>query len=300
MQTVKINKIVLIAGFMIMGIFLFVLNFYTPQDSSKIRIIGCDIGQGDAILIVQGKNQILVDGGPNNKVLDCLANHLPISDRKIELVILTHPQYDHYRGLLDVFERYEIEYFLASGLDSDAVTYSEFEKLVEIENTNLLRPSKGLKVQIGDMSLAIIHPSIEFQSANSQNYSADTQVLGTYDTNADPNAFSVAGILSFGNFDVFLTGDLGPAESDALVDQGLVQDIELLKVQHHGSKNGLSQSFLNAAKPELAIISAGENNRFGHPHDEIINMLKGIKILRTDTDGEIIIVSDGENVWVEE
>lgn len=301
MKTNNFLRPVLVFGFVITGIVLFVLNNLTPPDTSKIRVIACDVGQGDAILITQGQNQILVDGGPNSKVLDCMKNNIPISDRNIELVVLTHPQYDHYRGLLDVFERYDVEYFLASGLDSDAATFEQFEKLVSAENTHLVRPSRGLQIKIGDMDFKVLHPSINFQKSHSSNFSEDTQVLGIFDTNVDPNEFSVTGVLTYKNLDILLTGDLGPEESDQLVDSGQIQDIEILKVQHHGSKNGLSQNFLNASRPEMALISVGEDNRYGHPSPEIIKELEdsGVQIFRTDLMGEVVLVSDGESVWEE-
>ena len=101
-------------------------------DNKNFHIVACDVGQGDAILAYYGSTQVLVDGGPNSKVLDCLSKYMPFWDREIEGVILTHPESDHYTGLIEVFKRYDVDVFLANGLDSSSQAYQVLKKEVGV------------------------------------------------------------------------------------------------------------------------------------------------------------------------
>ena len=109
-----------------------ILIGFISFDNRKLRLIACDIGQGDAILVTYGNNQILTDGGPNNRVLDCLSEFMPFWDRKIELVVLTHPDKDHFAGLIDVFKRYEVGSFLTTKAKSSSQEYRLLESIVGV------------------------------------------------------------------------------------------------------------------------------------------------------------------------
>lgn len=276
---------------------------YYPEP--KLRLIACDVGQGDAILAVYGKTQILVDGGPNNSVLSCLSNNLPFWDREIELVILTHPQTDHYTGLIEVFRRYTINKLLANPIDSSALAYQVLKDEVGGSGTQVVYPTSGMVIRLGLMHLDILHPSDALISSKStaKSESLSAKVLGTRTTAEDPNDFSIVAILTLGEFDALLTGDIGPKLSDQIAEQLVVsgsRTIEYLKVPHHGSKNGLSKDLLDISSPVIAVISAGKDNRYGHPHQEVIKLLsdKKIKILRTDEVGDVEVVSDGSEWWL--
>lgn len=264
----------------------------------KLHLIACDVGQGDAILAVYKNNQILIDGGPDKKVLDCLGKYMPFWDKKIEVVVLTHPQDDHYRGLIEVFRGYQVETFIGNAVDNDTQGYKVLKGLIVSSGVRVVNPTNETAIRLGMLYLDIVSPSKDFLA--SETSEIDPNVLGAFTTKRDLNDFSVVAILSLGEFDALLTGDMGPGKIPDILAEGEIRDVEYLKVPHHGSKNGLTQELLDAANPELAVISVGKNNRYGHPSPEVINMLRDrdIKILRTDEMGNIEVVTDGKGFWL--
>jgi len=282
-------------------------TFSAPSDN--LEIIACDVGQGDAFLITHKSDQILVDGGPGEKVVECLDKHLPFWDRNIELVVLSHPQSDHFGGLIEVFQKYNVETFLTSGLDASSQSFSLLKSMVGGSSTDVVNVSSGQDVGIGLIHLDILHPSREFVAMNGvkevqeEEVGEKEEVLGSFTYNNDANDFSVVVLLSYRNFDALFTGDIDPKISNEVADDLLSRDItniEYLKVPHHGSKNGLSEKLLDVVGPDVAVISVGKNNRYNHPSQEVIDMLnnEGAKILRTDEMGEVVVETDGETVWV--
>jgi competence protein ComEC len=270
----------------------------------KLHLIACDVGQGDAILATYGQTQILIDGGPDRKVLDCLAKYLPFWDRELEIVLLTHPQKDHFGGLIDVFGRYSVQVFMANALDSSSQEYEVLKSKVGGSGTRIINPTQGMSIRSGAIYLDIVHPSREYILSNSEGLGLDLSknVLGSYTSSASANDFSITAILSLGEFDALLTGDIMPKISNQLSTNQLIREVEYIKIPHHGSKNGLTEDLLKVTNPEVAVISAGKKNRYGHPHKEVIKLLsdRDIKILRTDDVGDIEIVSDGNKWWVVE
>lgn len=269
----------------------------------KLHLIACDVGQGDALLAIYGTTQILVDGGPNNRVLECLSRYVPFWDRDIEVVILTHPQVDHFNGLIEVFKRYDVQVFLATPVDSSTQAYQVLKKVVGGSGAKVVNPTTGMVVRFGLLYLDILHPSEQFVLSNAEG-SVSKSVLGAIDTKRDLNEYSVVVNLRLGEFDALLTGDIGPKVSNKIVEELVLSGsrrIEYIKIPHHGSKNGLTEELLEVSRPEVGVISAGKNNRYGHPHDEVIKLLseREIKILRTDLDGDVEIITDGNRWWVE-
>lgn len=270
--------------------------FLFPE--SKMKVIACDVGQGDAILITYGSTQILNDGGGDNSVLKCLSDNMAFWDRTIELVIMSHPQLDHFGGFIDVMERYEIGSFMTTGLDASSQEYGVLKSLVGGSDTQVIKTSSGQKYKLGLIYLDILWPTDAFILANSEeNKSGESDVLGVFTSKDDPNEFSLVTLVTFRDFDILLTGDISPEISDILAEkiaQGDYDDIEVLKVPHHGSKNGMTEKFLDVVDPETVIISVGESNHYGHPHQEILKMLKenNVEVLRTDEMGEIQIIGE--------
>lgn len=261
---------------------------------SKLHLIACDVGQGDAILAVYKNTQILVDGGPDKKVLDCLGKYMPFWDRKLEVVLLTHPQEDHYGGLIEVFRSYSVDTFIASGVDSSNQGYQVLINEVGGSGARVVNPNEDTSIRVGLLYLDIVWPSRAKISEAST--SGDGNVLGSYTSNEDPNTFSIIAKLRLGNFDALLTGDIGPETIPEVLAGGEVTDVEYIKVPHHGSKNGLTREFLQASMPEVAVISVGAKNRYGHPSNEVISLLKesSVRILRTDEEGDVEVTTDGE------
>ncbi len=250
----------------------------------QLHLVFCDVGQGDAILIYQGNNQILIDGGPDQSVLTCLANHLPFWDREIEMVVATHPDADHITGLIDVIERYNVDHFVLNSLGKDSAVFQEFKSAVVNGSREVYFPEEGDEIKIGSLELVVLWPQ------------AQEKVLGASITEKEVNETSIVLQLSYGSFDALLPGDIS-SEVENLLDLSTSQEIELLKVAHHGSKYSTSAEFLEKISPELAIISVGKNP-WGHPTEEVLGRLRSLdtKILRTDQEGEIEIVVN-EKGW---
>jgi competence protein ComEC len=271
------------------------------HSSYNLKVIACDVGQGDATLIMHGRNQILIDGGPNNRVVDCLDKYMPFWDRNIELVILTHPERDHFFGLIEVFQRFNVEILLASGLDNSSIEYQVLKTTVGGRGVTVVYPTDAIKMRLGLIHLDILHPPENYFKGLlvPDNDKTAKRVLGAYTTNRNLNDFSIVSMLTYGNFRALMTGDILPGAIDDLLKNNAMLTVNYIKIPHHGSKNGLTKSLLEAVEPEIAVISVGRNS-YGHPHKQILNMLEshGQKVLRTDQMGDVVVVTDGERWWV--
>lgn len=210
---------------------------------------------------------------------------MPFYDRKIELMILSHPQADHLKGLISVLERYNVDYFVSSGIEGQGDEYKRLMSLIKSNKIPMKKETTGEKILLDNLALETLWLS--------------TQVLGASTTQTDLNESSLVLELTYNQFNALLTGDAGQDVQQEMRNKGLrVSNVEILKVPHHGSKTSLSSQFLEQSKPQLAVISVGKNS-YGHPTKETLEILrdKRIKVLRTDENGEIEIISDGEKWW---
>ena len=300
MQNAKWKYIFTVMILTVISVWLAVFTF----PDNYLRLISCDVGQGDATLVIYGKTQILIDGGPDNKVLECLSEYIPFWDREIEMVILSHPQVDHYTGLIEVFGRYKVDYFLGNALEFSGSSYSVLKNLVGGSSAKVINPVSGMMLRLGLIQLDILNPSQQYLEENSTNETpSETGILGYYTSNKDPNEFSIVAILSYKDFNAIFTGDINNKISNKIaveINEKYRNSLEYIKVPHHGSKNGLTKNLLDVTSPEIAVISDKKNNSYGHPHIEIIKLLTdlGVKILRTDEVGDIEIISDGVRWWL--
>ena len=258
---------------------IWIIAFSIPD--STLHVIACDVGQGDAILITYKNIQILTDGGANNRVLECLSKHIPFWDREIELVILTHPDRDHYFGLIEVVRRYKVDNFLYNKLESSSKEYKVLENEVGSRGIHSIHPNTGKRISIGLIYLDILHPSQGFESK-------------------ETNDYSIVYKLTYGKFKAIFTGDVGPDISDSLVNNYLMERVDYIKIPHHGSRNGVTLNLLKATMPKIAVISVGTKNSYGHPHKDISDMLESlkVKVLRTDKVGSIETITNGREVWM--
>jgi len=285
---------------LILLLFLLWAAIFSWPDN-KLHLIFCNVGQGDAILISYQKTQILIDGGPDNLVLNCLSHHLPFWDRQIEMVVLTHSDEDHFVGLIDVFKRYNVRYFVANSLINNKVSFWQFYQLVLAEKASFHSPKAGEKIKIGSLEFSVLWPKKKLGDSRvwrkenlayfSENKPLPDSLLTAATFSDELNDTSIVLQLSFGHSQALLTGDI----TEKVESQLDLKEIEILKVAHHGSKFSTSEKFLSKIKPKLAVISVGKN-RFGHPAQETLERLNqaGIKVLRTDQQGDIEIVS---NSW---
>ena len=238
-----------------------------------------DVGQGDAIFIeAPNGNQILIDGGKNRSVLRALSHVMPFYDRSIDVVIATHPDEDHIGGLPDVLKRFKVDLYLDPGVTHDTNAYKETLRLVQTRNIEYVLARRGMKIDLGGgVSLEILFP--------------DRDVSGL-----ESNAASVITRLVYGETEFLFTGDSPKAIEKYLTSiDGKKLQSDVLKVGHHGSKTSSADAFLAAVLPSFAVISAGADNRYGHPHEEVITALKDLdaKIVSTSESGTIIFISDG-------
>jgi len=280
------KKLILIS-FLLCLLVLAVLYFSQKPDG-KLHLVFCDVGQGDAILITDPKgNQILVDGGPDSSVLSCLSENMPFWDRTLEMVVSTHPEKDHFGGLVEVLARYKIEKILHTQATNKGDDFAAFIKAVDNPKIAKIVTRRGQKIQFSGGSWAEVF------------WPADGNF--PYGALSSLNEESVVLEIAYGNFCAVLPGDIDSSVEQTLLSLGGLSNCPVLKFPHHGSKTGVSDIFLKTIAPKAAIISVGENNKFGHPTDEALTSLSkvGAKIFRTDKNGEVEVLTDGKSYKVE-
>lgn len=254
-------------------------------DNKKFKIIACDVGQGDAILSIYGKIQILIDGGPDSKVLDCLGKYIPYWDNTLELVILTHPDKDHFGGLIDVFERYEVLNYLKTKAINSSQDYQVLESIVGSKGIDTIYATDEFDIRLGKIYLDILNPKDSSKA---------------YIEDKDLNNSSIVFTLRFKNFEALLTGDIEIEGINELIKEGKISEVEYIKIPHHGSKNNITSGLLRFSSPEVAVISVGENS-YGHPNQEVLDLLQKYNISKTyvtSRDRDVIVETDGDFWWV--
>ncbi|QQS39325.1 MBL fold metallo-hydrolase [Candidatus Woesebacteria bacterium] len=269
---------------------------------SNLHIISCDVGQGDATLVVYKDKQIVVDAGPvGGGAVECLNKHMPFWDREIELVILTHPQIDHFGGLIEIAKMYKVDNFVSSGLGNSTPEYQALINVLGGSEVRLIIAQDTASIGIGVMYLDILHPNENFIRQNCNLLKPDDDgLIHTMKCDSDPNDYSVVVRLRLEEFTALFTGDMGPKVTDEILTRFDIGHVNYIKIPHHGSKNGLSKTLLEETLPEVAVISVGKNNSYGHPHKEILDLLHefNVQILRTDLEGNIEVVTDGIGYWI--
>ncbi len=271
-------KIYLILALLILNAFIWQAVYAGRQSDLTVSFL--DVGQGDAILIESPSGgRVLIDGGPSRKVLSELGKALPFGDSRIDAVVATHPDTDHIGGLAFVLDRYDVDAFVYSGKRAENNAGASIKKSLEEKGIPLLQARRGMIMDLGGGALVtILFPNQDVSRLES-------------------NDASIVARLDFKDESFLLTGDAERRTENILLGINAGElDTDVLKVGHHGSRTSSSQSFLDAVTPEYAVISAGKNNRYGHPHPEVIKRLKnlGSKILNTAEEGTIVFETDGE------
>jgi len=242
--------------------------------NQKLRVFFLDVGQGDATLIMQGSNQILIDGGPSGQILlEKLGKYIPFWDREIEMVIATHPDQDHIEGLVDVLKNYKVDALMETQAQSESQVYKKLEEIMVGKNIAKIEGRAGAKIKLDQAELNILSPQDQLP----------VEVV------KDTNMYSIVAKLVFGQNSFLFTGDLPSTEELKLIQDGTDLSAKVLKVGHHGSKYSTSNEFLEKVRPDWAIISVGKNNRYGHPSSDVLDRLRThkINIVRTDEKGDI-------------
>jgi beta-lactamase superfamily II metal-dependent hydrolase len=236
-----------------------------------------DVGQGDSTLVVSEGQAMLVDAGDRNSGDEVLAYLRSQDIDGLDYLVATHPDADHIGGMAEVLGAYDVKHdVIAPSTTSDTATYKGFAAAVASEpGVGFAEPDVGLIFKLGDVTVEVI--------ANGE---------GATNTN---DASIVLKVICGGK-SVLLTGDISASAEQRLVEGGAPLDSDVLKVAHHGSHNSSDAAFLQAVNPEYAVISAGANNRYGHPRPEALERLAatGAVIYRTDIHGTVVFLfSDG-------
>lgn len=253
--------------------FLFIFN-----KEDNLRVTFFNIGQGDSIFIETNQgHQILIDGGPDNSVLNSLEKRMNPFDKNIDMIILTHADKDHLAGIVSVLKIYEVDVFVWTGEESDSALFQELKEL--LTNKKVVTVDAHDKITIGEVFFEIYNPMIPNLS--------------------DLNDTSIVFKLIHGSSQFLLTGDVSSNLEDDLVKEFDLKS-DVLKIAHHGSKNSTTNEFIKEVSPNCAVISVGKNS-YGHPSERVLNLLEEekIKIFRTDIDGEVTFFSNGEEIFVE-
>lgn len=266
---------------------------WSQWPSDQLTMVVCDVGQGDGIVIMQGEIQVVVDGGPSrSKMLECLRKHVPDWDRTIELVIMTNSDADHISGLIDIVSRYEVVQFISGDGIAPTQTMQALLDVLTESGVAVSGVEQGDVIKVGElMVFRVLWPdelSYDVAAVFSMDSQDLSQVLGT--NTDDLNERSLVLQLEWGGEKILLTGDIGFQTEEVLVAQGILDDVDVLKVGHHGSKYSSSATFLSVIRPELAVVSVGKNS-YGHPTDDVLARLRdvGARIYRTDEDGAVVL-----------
>jgi competence protein ComEC len=307
----------LIILFLILLVFTIFLYFLLWQNSKKkLTFAMLDVGQGDALFIESPTGtQILIDSGPSRKILGQLARLMPPFDRHLDAIIITNPDRDHIGGFLEILKNYKVDKIFESGTFNKSKIYKNLKKEIEKQNIQDILAKKGMVLNIGDGAvIEILFPD---------------QDVSTW----SPNEGSIVAQLTYGKNSVMLMGD-ATLKTEEIIIKHLVAKlssdlaveppsgelggstskftnncvlviiitcknnyVNILKIGHHGSRTSTSEKLIEKILPNYAFISSGKNNKYNHPHPEILNTLNkfGTKIFRTDLLGSIIMKSNGQN-----
>ncbi|KKP31938.1 MAG: hypothetical protein A2360_03390 [Candidatus Staskawiczbacteria bacterium RIFOXYB1_FULL_32_11] len=288
-------------------IILICLNFFAWQEVfylyqlENLKVEFFSVGQGDSAFIITPQNhQILIDGGPDSTVVNKIAKQMPFWDRSLDLVILSHPEKDHMQGLMEILKRYKIEYIVWSGVKKYTPEYLEWLKILVKQKNNkakIITAQVGQEIKAGSLMIDILNPKENLFGKEIKEVN-DTSVVAKLIYGK--NSFLFVGDIGF-NIEKQLIMDSRHCEEFAVNDaiQCVSLNSDVLKVAHHGSKYSTSEEFLQAVLPNIAVIEVGKNS-YGHPTPEAISRLQniGAQILRTDQLGDIVFISDGQNLFL--
>lgn len=276
----------LLALFVILA--LLGVKWYAWDKEEDLMVNVLDVGQGDAIHIRMPTHEdVLIDGGPDATVLEKLGETMPWYDRTIELMILTHPHSDHIDGLLDVMERFKVERVITTDVQYHAPDYIYWNEI--IGNYHKETATAGSVYEFGEVKLSVLYPFEDLTGTEIKNV----------------NNASIVTKLSYREVTFLFTGDVEQEVESQLISNvdceesdGFCLKSDVLKVGHHGSNTSSSHEFVGKVSPNYAIISVGKDNKFGHPTSETLQTFNDqkVEVYRTDTIGEIVIKTDGENI----
>lgn len=241
-----------------------------------------DVGQADSVLIKSNERSMLIDAG-NNDDAELLKSYLKTQNiKELEYVIGTHPHEDHIGSLDTVINNFDIKNVIMPKKATTTKTFEDVVTAIENKKLTITLPKVGDKYNIGDAEFTILSPVKEDYGSNLNNY-------------------SVSILLTYGENKFIFTGDAEKEVEEDIINTKINIDADLMKMGHHGSTTSSSEEFLDKISPQIAIITCGVDNSYGHPHQEILDTLtkRNVETYRTDLQGNIIVSSDGKNIEIE-
>lgn len=286
-RSIPLRLVLVILSALIIGIITLIITLVRCSPHSLLTFSMLDVGQGDALLIQTPRGQvIMIDGGPDTRVYDLVRKQLPLSSEDIDLMIVTHPDKDHIAGLLVLFDRYRIHHILTTEKVSTSLVFKNLEERIlqekGIEHHYARRGQRIILDATYGVFLDILFPD------------QDTSTF------TDTNEASIVMQLTYGTCRMLLMGD-APTEVEEYLtsyDTSLIKG-SILKLGHHGSKTSSSDHFLQEILPSLGLISAGKNNSYHHPHEEVLRRFETyhIPLRSTLDDGTVTLTCDGKSFW---
>lgn len=272
-----INRIVMVLSGTLFCLIVYA-GFVTFSDSDVLQVTFLSVGQGDAIFIeTPNKVQVLIDTGPDETVLRALGQEMHFYDHAIDIVITTHPDLDHIGGTPEILKRFAVTKYITSSTTkenavTDAIATHVDRIILKSGDRIMLDPERNIYMDI-------LFPDGIYQTSESNDQSLVTRLV-------------------YGDTSFLFTGDASKSVEKYLIDYFHdYVDVDVLKAGHHGSRTSSSQEFLEKTSPSFVVISAGEGNRYGHPHDEVIDRIKTVadQILYT-ANGPVTFYSDGTHI----
>jgi competence protein ComEC len=277
----------LILPLLLVAILVWSVALTAPDD--KLHVSFLDVGQGDAILIqTPNGHDILIDGGPDLQKINLeLSKKLPFWDRTIDLMVCTQPQADHVTGLVEVLQRYKVNQVLEPGVSYNSSIYQEWCNLVEDKGIEYNIARAGQEIDLGNgIEMEVLNPPEGLFEETSHDVDNNGVVLR----------------LTWSKVSFLFTADIREEAEFELIGQRANLKSTVLKVAHHGSETSTTSQFLATVDPEVAVISAGADNPFGHPSPEVlerlIDRLGEDNVYRTDEDGTVEFITDGDRLWL--
>lgn len=262
-------------------VLLFIHNRqYQGTKDGLLEVHSIDVGQGDSTLIRLEDKTVLIDAGTTMSESDLKAYLDYLGIRRIDLFIATHPHEDHIGGAAMILDSYEVDKLIMTDLEYNSYTFERLLDGIEKNQVYAEIPAIGDEYKIGDMTFTVLGPITKTDDANNMSLSVK---------------------LTYSETSFMFTGDCEwEVEAELVSRYGDELDCDYLKIPHHGSGTSSSVEFLEAVSPEIAAISCGRNNDYGHPHGKILTRLMDMDIetvLRTDKLGSFIVYSDGKSLF---
>ncbi len=275
----------LAAGGVLAIVVVLVGGMVATLPDGKLHVYALDVGQGDALLIRSPEGHVaLIDGGPDPVLMSArLGETLPFWQRRVDLLLVTHPDSDHLSGLVPLVENYQVERIVQGGSMGKSSLGTEWQRRLEAGGIHAQYVQRGDCILMGETRLRVLHP-------------ADDLPYHAW----DENERSLVVMLEYGRFRMLFTGDIGAQAEAELLNADADLSATVLKISHHGSNAGSTEAFLAEVAPQVALVSVGAENRFGHPSPAVLERLAAIeaRVFRTDTSGTIELITDGQQLWI--